>query len=120
MMTASILPESEAPSEVDPPPSPAAVKVAEVSAVVISVKEEVAASADAAKGGKESEELVEERVCRICHLSPDGIMDLEHEEKGLDPDLILIGCGCKNELGTAHRYCAETWFRLKGNRMQKT
>lgn len=49
-----------------------------------------------------------EKVCRICHLSSD---------RGLNAsDMILLGCDCKDELGTAHRHCAETWFKLKGNR----
>lgn len=49
-----------------------------------------------------------EKVCRICHLSSD---------RGLNAsDMIQLGCDCKGELGTAHRHCAETWFKLKGNR----
>ncbi|KAK1354634.1 RING-CH-type domain-containing protein [Heracleum sosnowskyi] len=46
-----------------------------------------------------------ERDCRICHLSLD-------EEPGKP---FRIGCSCKNELASAHRLCAETWFRMKGN-----
>ncbi|KAG9447861.1 hypothetical protein H6P81_013989 [Aristolochia fimbriata] len=49
-----------------------------------------------------------ERVCRICHLSSDNRPD--------NSDLIQLGCGCKDELGIAHRHCAETWFKVKGNR----
>ncbi|WOK97934.1 hypothetical protein Cni_G06642 [Canna indica] len=50
----------------------------------------------------------EATACRICHLSPD------RGEKG--SGLFHLGCGCKGELGTAHRHCAEAWFRVKGNR----
>lgn len=49
-----------------------------------------------------------EKMCRICHLSPDGAEDVL--------ELIQLGCGCKGELGIAHRHCAEAWFKLKGNR----
>ncbi|XP_072953789.1 uncharacterized protein [Typha angustifolia] len=52
-----------------------------------------------------------EKVCRICHLSP------EREEGGGEGgELIQLGCGCKDELGIAHRHCAEAWFRIRGNR----
>ncbi|MCE3049279.1 hypothetical protein HAX54_044513 [Datura stramonium] len=49
------------------------------------------------------------RVCRICHLDT-----FEGGKKLMD--LIEIGCGCKGELGFVHSRCAETWFKLKGNR----
>ncbi|KAJ6728454.1 hypothetical protein OIU74_006497 [Salix koriyanagi] len=32
-------------------------------------------------------------------------------------DLIQLGCRCKHDLGFAHLYCAEAWFKLKGNRI---
>ncbi|CAN4105632.1 unnamed protein product [Withania somnifera] len=51
-----------------------------------------------------------EKVCRICHL------DTFEGEKRL-VDLIEIGCECKGELGFVHSHCAETWFKLKGNRL---
>ncbi|KAJ0977370.1 hypothetical protein J5N97_012844 [Dioscorea zingiberensis] len=57
----------------------------------------------------------EEKVCRICHLSPDrsaGSCAGGPECSGL----IQLGCGCRGELGIAHRHCAEAWFRVKGNR----
>lgn len=50
-----------------------------------------------------------EKVCRICHLDT-----FERGKKFVD--LIEIGCGCKGELGFVHTHCAETWFKLKGNR----
>jgi len=49
-----------------------------------------------------------EKVCRVCHLISDC-----RSESG---DLIQIGCGCKDDLGIAHRHCAEAWFRIRGNR----
>ncbi|KAH7682086.1 Zinc finger RING/FYVE/PHD-type protein [Dioscorea alata] len=57
----------------------------------------------------------DEKVCRICHLSPDR----SSESCGGAPEgseLIQLGCGCRGELGIAHRHCAEAWFRVKGNR----
>lgn len=50
-----------------------------------------------------------QKVCRICHLSR-----LENGKNLVD--LIELGCGCKGELGFAHTVCAETWFKLRGNR----
>ncbi|XP_019707056.1 uncharacterized protein [Elaeis guineensis] len=63
---------------------------------------------DVSAGGGGGWNAEAEKVCRICHLSADR-GDLEGSE------LIQIGCGCKGELGTAHRRCAEAWFRVKGN-----
>ncbi|XP_058100852.1 uncharacterized protein LOC131245417 [Magnolia sinica] len=59
-------------------------------------------------GGLDSGNWDGEKVCRICHLSSDRRSD--------GSDLIQLGCGCKDELGISHRHCAETWFKLKGNR----
>lgn len=55
-----------------------------------------------------------ERVCRICHLGAEGLA--ETTETTASMDLIQLGCVCKDELGIAHAYCAEAWFKLKGNR----
>lgn len=53
----------------------------------------------------------EERDCRICHLSLQvGSTDME---SGI---VIQLGCSCKNDMAAAHQHCAQTWFRLKGNR----
>ncbi|KAH0699587.1 hypothetical protein KY284_013802 [Solanum tuberosum] len=62
--------------------------------------------------GKLGENLIVddfEKVCRICHLDT-------YESGKKFVDLIEIGCGCKGELGFVHSHCAETWFKLKGNR----
>ncbi|XP_043690335.1 probable E3 ubiquitin ligase SUD1 [Telopea speciosissima] len=59
-------------------------------------------------GTLSSENWDDEKICRICLLSSDQSSD--------GSDTILLGCACKDELGFAHRHCAETWFRLKGNR----
>ncbi|KAF5738527.1 hypothetical protein HS088_TW13G01427 [Tripterygium wilfordii] len=48
----------------------------------------------------------ERRDCRICHLglkSRGGLAAIE------------LGCSCKGDLGAAHKKCAETWFKIKGN-----
>ncbi|XP_076890399.1 uncharacterized protein LOC143541462 [Bidens hawaiensis] len=42
--------------------------------------------------------------CRICHLSLVG------------GDAFELGCCCKNDLAAAHKHCAETWFKIKGNK----
>ncbi|KAJ0964883.1 hypothetical protein J5N97_026021 [Dioscorea zingiberensis] len=58
-----------------------------------------------------------EKICRICHLSPDQCCDAGGGEGGSEgSEMIQIGCGCRGELGIAHRHCAEAWFRVKGNR----
>ncbi|PRQ34305.1 putative E3 ubiquitin-protein ligase MARCH [Rosa chinensis] len=50
-----------------------------------------------------------ERICRICHLGFEG--------GGLDSSGLPIdlGCSCKGDLGAAHKQCAETWFKIKGD-----
>jgi hypothetical protein len=52
-------------------------------------------------------------ACRICPLSPEG-----GDGPAMVPgaEVIRLGCGCKEELGDAHRQCAEAWFRIKGDR----
>ncbi|PIA42137.1 hypothetical protein AQUCO_02100181v1 [Aquilegia coerulea] len=55
-----------------------------------------------------------EKVCRICHLNAAECTSSSSAAEKLD--LIKLGCGCKDELGIAHRHCAEAWFKLKGNR----
>ncbi|KAK2377103.1 RING/FYVE/PHD zinc finger superfamily protein [Trifolium repens] len=50
-----------------------------------------------------------ERDCRICHLS----MDMTNHESGIPMEL---GCSCKEDLAAAHKHCAETWFKIKGNK----
>ncbi|KAG6384070.1 hypothetical protein SASPL_156135 [Salvia splendens] len=40
------------------------------------------------------------RDCRICHLS----MDATNQDSGLSMEL---GCSCKEDLGAAHKQCAE-------------
>lgn len=59
-----------------------------------------------------------EWVCRICHLGSDQSLE-STSTSGItsnEKELIQLGCGCKDELGAAHSYCAEAWFKLKGNR----
>ncbi|KAK1437120.1 hypothetical protein QVD17_02905 [Tagetes erecta] len=53
------------------------------------------------------DEDVSVKDCRICHLSlvSDG-----------DDDGIELGCCCKDDLAAAHKHCAETWFKIKGNK----
>ncbi|KVH94840.1 uncharacterized protein LOC112518037 [Cynara cardunculus var. scolymus] len=51
---------------------------------------------------------LDKRDCRICQLSlvDDG-----------DGDAIELGCCCKDDLAAAHKHCAETWFKIKGNKI---
>ncbi|XP_059660817.1 uncharacterized protein LOC132307152 isoform X2 [Cornus florida] len=53
----------------------------------------------------------EERNCRICHLNLEG-GNSGSQELGVAMEL---GCSCKDDLGAAHKQCAETWFKIKGN-----
>ncbi|KAK1404877.1 RING-CH-type domain-containing protein [Heracleum sosnowskyi] len=57
----------------------------------------------------ESSKGDESKMCRICHLA--------NWENSNSEILIQLGCGCKNELGASHLSCAQTWFKLKGNRL---
>ncbi|KAL2554559.1 RING/FYVE/PHD zinc finger superfamily protein [Forsythia ovata] len=50
-----------------------------------------------------------ERDCRICHLS----LVSSSPESGV---AIELGCSCKDDLAAAHKHCAETWFKIKGNK----
>ncbi|KAL8051252.1 hypothetical protein ABFX02_06G135900 [Erythranthe guttata] len=53
------------------------------------------------------------RDCRICHLS----MDATNQESGSGSGTpIELGCSCKNDLAAAHSQCAESWFKIKGNK----
>ncbi|KAG7569577.1 Zinc finger RING-CH-type [Arabidopsis thaliana x Arabidopsis arenosa] len=48
-----------------------------------------------------------EKDCRICH------MGVETSGGGG----IELGCSCKDDLAVAHRQCAETWFKIKGDKI---
>lgn len=50
-----------------------------------------------------------EKDCRICHL---GLIS-NAPESGI---AIVLGCSCKDDLAAAHKQCAETWFKIKGNK----
>lgn len=50
-----------------------------------------------------------ERDCRICHMT----LDSSYQESGVP---IELGCCCKDDLAVAHKHCAETWFKIKGNK----
>jgi hypothetical protein len=61
-------------------------------------------------------------ICRICHLASGQPLEatavgtpnsVNNDDK---TGLIMLGCACKDELGIAHRHCAEAWFKIKGNR----
>ncbi|XAR58942.1 Ubiquitin--protein ligase [Bertholletia excelsa] len=52
----------------------------------------------------------EERDCRICHLNLVG--SEVDRESGVE---IELGCSCKGDLAAAHKQCAETWFKIRGN-----
>ncbi|XP_062085091.1 uncharacterized protein LOC133791185 [Humulus lupulus] len=51
---------------------------------------------------------VERRDCRICHLG----LESESSDCGAP---IELGCSCKGDLGSAHKHCADTWFKIKGD-----
>ncbi|KAL4290470.1 hypothetical protein GQ457_14G009120 [Hibiscus cannabinus] len=92
------------------------IKVAEVEAsCVIDIK-----GSDGGGGQKPSSESWDgEKVCRICHLNSEPSLKstVSTSTTEVAPDLIQLGCGCKDELGSAHGHCAERWFKLKGNRI---
>ncbi|CAF2123125.1 hypothetical protein BRARA_C01911 [Brassica rapa] len=49
-----------------------------------------------------------EKDCRICHL---GVVETS------GGGAIELGCSCKEDLAVAHRQCAETWFKIKGDKI---
>lgn len=49
-----------------------------------------------------------ERECRICHMS------LMESCCGV---AIELKCDCKGDLAAAHQHCADTWFKIRGNRL---
>lgn len=49
-----------------------------------------------------------EKDCRICHL---GVETTSGGGGGIE-----LGCSCKDDLAVAHRQCAETWFKIKGDK----
>ncbi|KAL5227586.1 hypothetical protein ABZP36_015851 [Zizania latifolia] len=51
-----------------------------------------------------------EKNCRICHLG----LESAAAESGSG---MFLGCSCKNDLSCAHKQCAETWFKIRGNRI---
>lgn len=69
-----------------------------------------AAAATAERGSGFGEVKVKlERDCRICHLG----LESNSSEFGVG---IELGCCCKNDLGAAHKHCAEAWFKIRGNK----
>lgn len=60
----------------------------------------------------------DEKTCRICHLSLlkcGGIGDDDQLLEASGGMAIELGCSCKGDLAAAHKHCAETWFKIKGN-----
>ncbi|KAF0923975.1 hypothetical protein E2562_007794 [Oryza meyeriana var. granulata] len=51
-----------------------------------------------------------EKCCRICHLG----LESAAAESGAG---ITLGCSCKGDLSYSHKQCAETWFKIKGNKI---
>ncbi|TVT96670.1 hypothetical protein EJB05_35802 [Eragrostis curvula] len=48
--------------------------------------------------------------CRICHLG----LESAAAEAGAG---ITLGCSCKGDLSYAHKQCADTWFKIRGNKI---
>ncbi|KAE8805926.1 hypothetical protein D1007_17931 [Hordeum vulgare] len=63
--------------------------------------------AESAKGSPDPEKA--ERNCRICHLG----LESAAAESGAG---ITLGCSCKGDLSYSHKQCAETWFKIRGNK----
>lgn len=84
------------------------VRCTETDKMKLNAPDSVSIDIDEDEGAFHNASLNGEEICRICHLSSDHQQDVT--------DFIKLGCSCKGELGIAHRHCAETWFRRKGNR----
>ncbi|KAJ7569416.1 hypothetical protein O6H91_01G077100 [Diphasiastrum complanatum] len=54
-------------------------------------------------------DLVGDMECRVCQSNLGNESDCG--------EAMELGCACKDDLSVAHRRCAETWFKLKGNRI---
>lgn len=63
----------------------------------------------------ERDEKEDERECRICHLNLMERNGDAMEENDNGGAYIQLGCDCKGDLGAAHKRCAETWFKIRGN-----
>lgn len=50
-----------------------------------------------------------EQNCRICHLG----LESAAGESGAG---MTLGCSCKGDLSYAHKQCADTWFKIRGNK----
>ncbi|CAA3027480.1 uncharacterized protein LOC111408247 [Olea europaea subsp. europaea] len=57
------------------------------------------------------------RNCRICQLSSEETANCDsgRGDEEFNGILIELGCNCKGDLGAAHKNCAETWFKIKGD-----
>ncbi|OWM70004.1 uncharacterized protein LOC116195895 [Punica granatum] len=95
--------------------SAASVKEQRSSAPECSKAAAAASSGDLESGrpGKEPHSGKSERDCRICHLS---LAAADREVCGADNAPIELGCSCKDDLAAAHQQCAETWFKIRGNK----
>ncbi|KAH7657759.1 Zinc finger RING/FYVE/PHD-type protein [Dioscorea alata] len=106
-------PEPDRAQDPVPTPAPAPVTILVPSVTVVQKVETVIDVKCCGGAGADADDTESEKVCRICHLSPD-LSGVGGGAEGCE--LIQIGCGCRGELGIAHRHCAEAWFRVKGNR----
>ncbi|CAM0955246.1 unnamed protein product [Alopecurus aequalis] len=61
--------------------------------------------AEIIKGSPEKAEM----NCRICHLG----LESAAADSGAG---ITLGCSCKGDLSYSHKQCAETWFKIRGNK----
>ncbi|KAL6534334.1 hypothetical protein OROHE_013259 [Orobanche hederae] len=86
-------------------------KASSVAAAAADPSDEKSVDLESGEEGKASMRNLE-RDCRICHLS------LISSSPGFDGSGIAIelGCSCKDDLAAAHKHCAETWFKIKGNK----
>ncbi|GFQ02970.1 hypothetical protein PHJA_002440800 [Phtheirospermum japonicum] len=71
-------------------------------------------SVDVESGENKVDSEKVERECRICQLSLFSSSPGPASSSGVAIDL---GCSCKDDLAAAHKHCAETWFKIKGNKV---
>ncbi|ONK62016.1 uncharacterized protein A4U43_C08F35930 [Asparagus officinalis] len=82
-----------------------------VSARRSSCASDCSSEVDLERGSPEAKANLEktEKDCRICHLG----LESNAPESGI---AIVLGCSCKDDLAAAHKQCAETWFKIRGNK----